>query len=78
MSQPDKSASELQQSYKEWEHKVDGMKDATRQIDWSTFDFSKLKPKDIGVHIGPMMTEEQFREYRQRSGSNVHVLKGPK
>ena len=62
--------------YKQWEQKVAGMKQASAGIDWSGVDFSKLKPSDIGVHVGPVMTEEQFKEYRRRTGSAPHVIKG--
>jgi hypothetical protein len=35
-------------------------------------DARALKPKDIGVHFGPMMTAEEFAEYRKTR--NVRVL----
>ncbi len=61
-----------------WAHMVGEMKRAATHVDWSKIDLSKLAPKDIGVHVGPMMTEEQFKEYRARSGSaGVHVVKAP-
>ena len=36
-------------------------------------DARALKPKDIGVHFGPMMTAEEFAEYRKTR--NVRVMK---
>ena len=61
-----------------WAHMVSEMKRAATHVDWSQIDLSKLAPKDIGVHVGPMMTEEQFRAYRARAGSaGVRVVKAP-
>lgn len=34
-------------------------------VDWSKVDWSRLKPSDVSVRMGPMMTEEQFAEYRK-------------
>ncbi len=72
-----KRSSALDDYYHKWEQKVAGMKQASAAVDWSGTDWSKLKPSDIGVHIGPLMTEEQFREYRKRTGGNPTVLKAP-
>lgn len=69
--------SALDQHYRAWEHKVASMKAASSKVDWAGADWSKLKPSDIGVHVGPLMTEEQFREYRKRTGSSPHVVKAP-
>lgn len=35
-----------------------------------------LEPRDIGVRIGPVMTEEQFAEYRKNK-PNVKVIAAP-
>ena len=48
----------------------------TAGIDWSKIDLSKLKASDIGVRMGPMLTEEEFAAYRA-SRPGVNVL-GPK
>ena len=61
-----------------WSHMVGEMKRASTQVDWSKIDLARLTPKDIGVHMGPMMTEEQFKAYRARAGpGGVHVVKAP-
>ena len=56
-----------------WERHVRDMRSRTSGIDWSNVDFSKLTAKDIGVHLGPPMTKEQFDEYRKRN-KDVRVI----
>lgn len=56
-----------------WDKQVQSMKAKSEAIDWSDADWSKLKPKDIGVTFGPPMTEEQFKEYRKNK--DVKVIK---
>ncbi len=70
-------AQSLNEYYKSWERKVAGMKKEAASVDWTKFDFSKLQPSDIGVQFGPAMTEEQFKEYRKRTGGGTHVVKAP-
>lgn len=70
-------AQSLNEYYKSWERKVAGMKKEAASVDWTKFDFSKLQPSDIGVQFGPAMTEEQFKEYRKRTGGGSHVVKAP-
>jgi len=53
------------------------MKAAAAVADWGRTDFANLKPSDIGVRLGPMLTEEQFREYRKQAGGAVRVVKAP-
>lgn len=72
--QPPRSVNEF---YAQWERQVAGMKARAAGIDWSRVDLSRLQPSDIGVQFGPMMSEEQFREYRKRTGGKVSVLKAP-
>lgn len=70
-----------EQLFKQWGQKVDGMNAATNAIDWSKVDWSKLSPSDIGVQMGPPMTEEQFRKYREEraaAGGSVHVVNATK
>lgn len=55
-----------------WTRQMDTMKQQSQSVDWSKFDFSKLQPSDIGVSMGPMMSEEEFKEYRKRA--SVHVI----
>jgi hypothetical protein len=54
-----------------WDKQVQSMKEKSEAIDWSGADWSKLKPKDIGVTFGPPMTEEQFAEYRKNKAVKV-------
>ena len=60
-----------------WRAVTDAMRAQSAGVDWSKVDWSKLAPSDIGVQMGPMMTEEQFREYQRRKGADrVHVIRG--
>lgn len=60
-----------------WKEVTDAMHAQAAGVDWSKVDWSKLAPSDIGVQMGPMMTEEQFREYQRRKGvDRVHVIRG--
>ena len=63
--------------FKQWRAQVAEMKARAASVDWSKVDFSKLAPRDIGVQFGPMLTEEQFREYRKRAGGGVQVVRAP-
>lgn len=57
-----------------------------KHVEWTEFvggmstmpakDARKLKPQDIGMHMGPMMDEAQFEAYR-KSRQNVHVVSLP-
>lgn len=67
MSHPPGSAAE-------WERTVASMRAKAQGVDWSKVDWSKLTAKDVGVQIGPMMTREQFEEYRRRSGRPVQTV----
>ena len=35
----------------------------------------KLKPQDIGVRFGPIMTEEEMEKYRRTMKESVHIMK---
>lgn len=62
----------------QWKAMTDAMRAKSAGVDWSKVDWSKLAPSDIGVQMGPMMTEEQFREYQRRKGADrVHVIRQP-
>jgi hypothetical protein len=54
----------LGEYYKEWEQKTRSMHEESAKVDWSSMDMSKLKASDIGVRLGPMLNEEQFRALR--------------
>lgn len=74
MSSDDEKAKKLaKEMMLAWDKQVDSMKNASQTVDWSGMDWSKLNPKDIGVTLGPPMTEEQFLEYRKNKA--VKVLK---
>ena len=57
-----------------WEQKVKEMTQRTLAsgVDWSK---ANVDPKDVGFSMGPMMTEEQFREHCRRTGTTPPVLK---
>lgn len=63
----------LDKYYSDWEAKMKSMQEGARAVDWSAVDFSKLRPSDLAVQFGPMLTEEQFKEYRKNN--TVHVIK---
>jgi hypothetical protein len=44
--------------------------DATK--DWTK---EKLDPKDIGMEIGPALTEEQFKAYLEKEGIKSPVIR---
>lgn len=60
-----------------WKAVTDAMKAQSAGVDWSKVDWSKMTASDIGVQMGPVMTEEQFRAYQQRKGADrVHIIRG--
>lgn len=67
--------SALDAEYQAWERKVAGMRSECEATDWSGVDWSKLRAQDVGVQLGPPMTEEQFRAYRARAGGRVSVVR---
>lgn len=59
----------------EWMRAAQAMKARSAAVDWTKADWSKLQPSDIGVHFGPALSEEEFKEYQRRKGAqNVHVV----
>lgn len=58
-----------------WAAQAQAMRDRAAAIDWSKVDWSKLAAQDVGVRMGPVMTEEQFKAYREQGGRNVHVIR---
>lgn len=67
MSQPPGSTAE-------WERMVSSMRAKAQGVDWTRVDWSKLTAKDVGVQMGPLMTREQFEEYRRRAGRPVQTV----
>lgn len=57
----------------DWQAAVAAMQGKAQAVDWSKVDWSKLSPSEIGVRLGPPMTEAEFREYRKSKA--VHVVK---
>lgn len=52
--------------YRDWEKRAAEMKEKSAAFDWSKVDFAKIKPGDISMHMGPMLSEDQFRQYQAR------------
>lgn len=73
MSSEDEAKKLAKEMMLAWDKQVQSMKEKSESVDWSGADWSKLKPKDVGVTFGPPMTEEQFREYRKNK--DVKVIK---
>ena len=48
------------------------MRTTMSATDWAK---QKVAPKDMSVELGPMLTEEQFKEYCQNNGIKPHILK---
>lgn len=44
----------------------------TENIDWSKV---KIDPSQLGVEMGPALTEEQFKAYCESTGVQHHVIK---
>lgn len=63
---PKSSQAGLSEYYRQWEQRAKEMHDSSAATDWSTFDFSKLSAKDIGVRLGPMLSEAEFRELQKK------------
>ena len=47
----------------------------TQHVDWSKV---KIDPSKLGVEMGPVLTEEQFKAYCESSGVKHHVIKADK
>lgn len=64
----------LDQAMAQWNDEVATMTKKTLNsgIDWSK---ANIAPKDVGFKVGPMLTEEQFKEYCQQSGTRPHIFK---
>lgn len=81
MSAPDQdkpaTRATAEQAASAWAQEVQDMRARADSVDWSKVDWSKLRPQDIGVRMGPVMTEEQFKAYRAATGGHAHVIKKP-
>ena len=68
----------LAKMHEMWRESVARRTEATRASNIREDDVRRLKPSDIGVEFGPVMTEEQFARYRAdraRQGAGVRVVK---
>lgn len=74
---PSKDHKDPGEHHKDWARAVAGMKTQSAAIDWSRVDFSQLQASDVGVKFGPLLTEEQFKQYRKGAAGDVHVVKAP-
>ena len=59
----------LPEAHQAWSEFVEGMN--TMPV----ADAQRLKPRDISFQMGPMMTEEQFKEYQRTKNRNVRVIR---
>jgi hypothetical protein len=64
----------LDDAMAKWNHEVATMTKNTMRsgIDWSK---ANVSPKDVGFKMGPMLTEEQFKEYCQQTKTTPHIFK---
>lgn len=58
----------LSEYYKDWEERTRSMHEEAAKVDWSAMDMSKLKASDIGVRLGPMLSEAEFLAMRAKQG----------
>jgi hypothetical protein len=55
------SGTGLPQGWGQWQQTTSRMHAASGNIRWTREGLASIKPKDIGVMFGPMLTEEQFK-----------------
>lgn len=68
-SAPTKAKKPVAGAHVAWADFVDGMN--TMPV----ADAQRLKPKDIGFQLGPMMTEEEFEAYQRSRNGNVRIIR---
>lgn len=55
------------------------LRDNADTIDWKTVQKEAKNPKNLSVEFGPVMTEDQFREYCKSAGiSSPQIVKTSK
>ena len=50
------------------------MQERAKSVDWSKMNLRDLNPKDIGVCMGPPMTQAEFEAYQKRSGRPTRII----
>ena len=58
--------------FEEWDAKTQEMK--KKGLD-ANIKPGSVKPSDVSVSFGPVMTEEQFKEYQKRKNTRMTVMK---
>ena len=58
--------------FEEWDAKTQDMKKKSEAADIQP---GSVKPSDVSVSFGPVMTEAQFKEYQKRKNTRMTVMK---
>ena len=58
---------------REWQYKTEHGARLAREsgIDWSKM---RVDPKDVGVRVGPMLTEAEFKAMQKSSGTKATIV----
>jgi hypothetical protein len=66
------------QAFLAWKQEIDLKQQNSPhpETDWAN---TKIDPKDLSFQMGPMLTEDQFKEYMKTTGSeNVKIIRQKK
>jgi hypothetical protein len=58
--------------FEEWDAKTQDMK---KKSEAANIHPGSVKPSDVSVSFGPVMTEAQFKEYQKRKNTRMTVMK---
>jgi len=58
--------------FEEWDAKTQDMKKKSETVNIQP---GSVKPSDVSVSFGPVMTEAQFKEYQKRKNTRMTVMK---
>ena len=58
-------------AYRAWQRETQGMRQAAARKSWTAKELTGINPKDIGVMLGPVLTEEQFKALGKRADKIV-------
>lgn len=58
--------------FEEWDAKTQEMK---KKSEAANIEPGSVKPSDVSVSFGPVMTEAQFKEYQKRKNTRMTVMK---